>query len=278
MNAEELFIDSLSLIERIAASAARRQRLPDADLDDFASIVKLKFIENDYEVLKKFQGRSSLSTYLTAVIHRVLLDYRIHEWGKWHASAEAKRLGSLAVDLERLLHRDGRSLEEALPILTKSDPSLTPELAEDLVRRLPSRPPKRRMVALEDAAAVTAPDHELVTFDREEVSSRLSATVTTFIDGLPSDERLPFRLRFENGMTVAQIARSMKLDQKLLYRTIDRQLRALRALLEDEGVSTEEVAGLIADRSVVLDFGFRNERSRPSIDQADGARPKEISR
>jgi RNA polymerase sigma factor for flagellar operon FliA len=44
--------------------------MPGVEADDFASHPKLKLIEDDYAILRKFQGRSSLRTYLTVVIER----------------------------------------------------------------------------------------------------------------------------------------------------------------------------------------------------------------
>src|SRR5712691_4446497 len=75
MTLEQLFLSELALIERIIAWVSARHYLRGADAEDFASIVKLRFIENDYEILSRFEGRSSLKTYLAAVINRVYLDY-----------------------------------------------------------------------------------------------------------------------------------------------------------------------------------------------------------
>src|SRR5213595_2261932 len=143
MDARELLEANLDLIERVIRFTARRQRLEESECEEFASIVKLKLVENDYGVIRKFQGRSHLSTFITIVVKRMLLDYRIHHWGKWHASAEAKRLGDLAVDLEQLLLRDGRTIDEALPMLRGRYPDTTREMLEEIAERLPERRARR---------------------------------------------------------------------------------------------------------------------------------------
>ena len=94
-----------------------RHHLPGSEADDFGSHVKLKLIEDDYAILRKFEGRSNLRTYLTVVIQRLFLDYRIKAWGKWRPSAEAKRSGPVAILLERLTQRDGYGLEEAVELM-----------------------------------------------------------------------------------------------------------------------------------------------------------------
>src|SRR5947209_1314930 len=125
LHPRQLLEDNLDLVERVIRFTSRRQRLDEADAEEFASTVKLRLIENDYAIVRKFQGRSHLSTFLTIVVQRMLLDYRIHHWGKWHASAEAKRLGDVALELEQLLHRDGRTIDDALPLLRAQHPEAT---------------------------------------------------------------------------------------------------------------------------------------------------------
>jgi DNA-directed RNA polymerase specialized sigma24 family protein len=90
---------------RAISFVSSRHHLPGSEADDFGSHVKLKLIEHDYAILKKFEGRSNLRTYLTVVIHRLFLDYRIKAWGKWRPSAAAKRCGGVAILLERLTRR-----------------------------------------------------------------------------------------------------------------------------------------------------------------------------
>ncbi|MFN8061279.1 MAG: hypothetical protein U0Q12_19115 [Vicinamibacterales bacterium] len=67
---EALFLQHLSLIDRTAAFVARRRHMRVDRIRDFQSDVRLKIIEDDYAVLRKFQGRSRISTYLTTVIAR----------------------------------------------------------------------------------------------------------------------------------------------------------------------------------------------------------------
>src|SRR4051812_9136398 len=114
---DQLFLKSLPLIEKLIAFASRRSRFSREDAEDFSSWVKLKLIEDDYGVLRKFKGGCNLGTYLSVVIQRLAQDYRNHLWSKWRPSAEAIRLGPLAVRLEQLLVRDDYSFEEACQIL-----------------------------------------------------------------------------------------------------------------------------------------------------------------
>jgi len=246
--AERFFLSQLPTIERIVAFVCRRNRLPDAEAEDFRSLVQLKLIENDYEVLRRFRGRSSLRTYLTVVIQRRFLDYRISEWGKWRPSAEARRLGPLAVELERLTVRDGLSRDEAIESLaTRTGASASRDELLETHRRLPSRAPRRR-VGEEGAQDVPASDDvEREVFRRELLRSGQKAEIglRAAVSDLPPQDRLILRMRFEEGFTVAEIASSLRLPQKPLYRRIDGILGSLRRRLEADGLNASEVTDFL---------------------------------
>ena len=117
MDYERLFLENLSTVERLARSIALRHRLPPDALEDFAGTVRLKLIEGDYRILREFEGRSSLNTYLTIVISRLFLDYRDGFWRRWRPSARAIALGPDAVLIEQLTAREGHTLSEALQLM-----------------------------------------------------------------------------------------------------------------------------------------------------------------
>ena len=51
MDARELLESNLALIERITAFVCRRQRLSPDDAEEFAGVVRLRLVENDYAIL-----------------------------------------------------------------------------------------------------------------------------------------------------------------------------------------------------------------------------------
>lgn len=263
--ADALLTENLPVIERAVAFACRRYGLRPDEAEELESIVKLKLIENDYAILNAYERRSSFATFISIVVQRMAIDFRVHEWGKWHASAEAKRIGPLAIDLERLLHREGRTIEEAATILRESR-----ETVEQLAARLPARAPRRRDVAIEEAepAAVTRPaDAEELVFagERRKTSERVSAIVSALLSRVPDDEQLILQLRFEGGMTVAQISRALQIDQKLTYRRIERRVRELKEELLRAGVDSRDVLDLIGHDEAALRFNFGKRQTRPSI-------------
>jgi RNA polymerase sigma factor for flagellar operon FliA len=274
MDARALLEANLDLIEKVIRFTARRKRMDESEREEFASVVKLKLVENDYAVIRQYKGRSKLGTYVNTVVERMFLDYRIHHWGKWHTSAEAKRLGKLAVDLEQLLNRDGRSLEEALPMLRHQHPETTRETLKRIAERLPQRRARRRMVDLSEAEGVPveqATDEPLMMAERQRASKKLSSVLRDAIGRLPEKDRLLLQLRFDSGMTVAQISRSMRCEQKLLYRRMEKLLLDLRAELERAGIKPSEAADLIGREGAALESVLGTPVMCPSTNDEEGS-------
>ncbi|HEX7153022.1 MAG TPA: sigma-70 family RNA polymerase sigma factor [Thermoanaerobaculia bacterium] len=258
---DELFLRELSTIEGAIRRACRRGRLYGADAEDFESHVKLKLIENDYAILRKFEGLCSFQGYISVVVKRFLLDLRNHTLGKWHASAEAKRLGETAMQLEQLLHRDRLTLDEAVQLMLRGDATLERETLVALSERLPRRRTRLREVgseALEYEPAGVMDEADSVVLEQERVGlgRTVSVLVREAIDSLPEEDRLIFRLRYEEGMTVAQVSRTLKMEQKPLYRRIEHRLREFRQKLETAGVRASFIDELIDQPCVDLDFGL----------------------
>src|SRR3954469_25847882 len=107
---EAQFVDNLPCIERAVASFARRYGMSHDEVADLSSSIKLRIVEDRYEVFRRFRGESSLSTYLTVVVTMSAREYRVAEKGRWRPSAEAQRRGPVAVRLETLASQKGHSL------------------------------------------------------------------------------------------------------------------------------------------------------------------------
>ncbi len=141
---EKLFLDNLKLIERVVAWACRTHYCRGEEAEDFAGQIKIKLVDNDYAVLRKYSGKSTLKTYLSAVVLNYFHDYRNHLWGKWRPSAEAVRLGEVAIKLEELVWRDSRTFDEACETLRINYKLDTPQAELDrIAARLPQKPPRR---------------------------------------------------------------------------------------------------------------------------------------
>jgi RNA polymerase sigma factor (sigma-70 family) len=257
----DFFLRHLEVINRAIHASCRRASLRDEEWDDFASHLKLKLIEDDYAVIRKYERRSSFMAFISVVIQRALLDYRIAQWGKWHASMQARRLGDVGVTIEAILVRDGKTVDEALPALLRRWPELTRDRVREMLDTLPARTLRPRDVSLDEAAdaiGATAQSIDEAAFeaDRLDLSRRIGAVVRETMNDLDEYSRAIFRLRFQGGMSVADISRTLKIDQKPLYRKIQRVLVAFRERLEEAGITSDAAMEVLVSRNADFDFGF----------------------
>ena len=236
---ESLFIDLLPQIERIVAVVCRRHGRRGAEAEDFLGEVRLKLIADRYAVLRKFNGKSKLSTYLTSVIANLSRDELIRRSGKWHASKKAKDLGTSAVRLEELVVREGRRFDEAIELLVRNEGvEETVEELQQIAEKLPPRV-RRRFESEESLASLHAPedaDHEVCQREAAVYRARLRSDLEAALATLPTEEdRVLVRLHLRDGVKIAQVARMLNLEQRPLYRRVQRLKEALRQTLEAQG-------------------------------------------
>jgi len=227
----DLLADQYRHVERAVSLVARRHRLDRDETDELESAVNLKLVERGYLVLRKFEGRSQLATYLVTVVTRVCLDLRAARWGKWRASVPARRLGATAIRLERLLQRDGLPFDQACEVLRTN--CRVPETVGELARMRDELPVRHRVrFCGADALALIpahAPDDQRA--DGMPAREALEARLARAVAALAEDERRLIQLRFDRGWTVARIAGELGLPPKAAYRTFDRIFRQLRRAL-----------------------------------------------
>jgi RNA polymerase sigma factor (sigma-70 family) len=273
---EALFLSQLELIERVISFVSSRHHLPGADADDFGSHVKLKLIENDYGVFRKFRGRSSLRTYLTTVIGRLFQDYRNSAWGKWRPSAEAVRAGAVAILLERLTVRDRYGFEEACELMAMNHQVTVPRAElEAIAARLPNRVRRRfeSEEALADVAADQRPlDEAAADAERAAAAARVQTALVEAMRALSPPDRLICALHFHDGRKFVEIARLLRREPKAFYRHVDQLMKQLRAALTASGIDGAAALEIFKSAAVSIDWRGDTEGTaepRPSNPEGD---------
>lgn len=249
MTSEELFLTHLRFIEKVATHVARRFRFSREETEDLVSWVKQKLCEDNYGIIRKFQSKSSFRTYLTTVINHLAQDYQNHLRGKWRPSAEAKRQGPLAVLLEQLLARDGFTFDQACKILRTNHHVEEPlEKLEELAGKLPHRNPPRRMVGEEELrerpGTAPNPEQDLLNHDKAEKERKVLVLLRKVWAPLDGEDKLIVRM-WVSGFKIVAIAETLRLEQKSLYRRLEKIFKALRAELEKRGVTSDDVQGIL---------------------------------
>jgi RNA polymerase sigma factor (sigma-70 family) len=245
---EEIFLANLGLVDDVVSFIARRHRLSPTDGEEFASLARLKLIENDYAALRAFKGESSLRTYLVTVLNHLFLDDRTARWGRWRPSAVAKRLGPTALLLERLTARDGLSVDAAIE--TARTNHGVPETVADLyalVERLPGRVPRRPSGEEPEDLPDPSPgaDAAVLALERSVSSDRIGDALERALTALEPRARLVLRLRFQDRLPVNRIAAVVGEDPKRLYRTIEKLLLHLHESMTHDGIHADEVRDLL---------------------------------
>ena len=258
MAIHHLYSEHADTIESVLAYTRRAHRLSADDGDEFSSWARLRLLEDDSAILRKFRGQSSPKTFLVTVIQRLFLDWRIKEWGKWRPTADARRLGPVAIELERLIGRDGIEYEAAVETLLSKGTALTRDECDRIWGELPRRGARRRTG--EDVLVHVpspAPSHDPVESAEGHASAhRARIALADAIPSLTPQEQLIVRLRFQDGFTVARIAQLIGEEQKPLYRRIEQILGRLRTALTAAGVTADEVRDLLGNPAVELGAVF----------------------
>jgi len=265
--AEAIFLDNLTAIENIAAYTARRYRLDTDEREEFIAEVNLALVSDDYKALREFEGRSKLETYLFTIIGRIYWEWRHRVRGRWRPSSKAKSLGEVAVQLEELIHRDGLLLSEAAQIL-RDRHGIAPGKTERLMAALPNRIRHQTVAGVEDdtlTSQTVPPDQALENRERERLGHRVRRAVADALAQRSAEDRLILELSFRDGIKTVDIAHSLGIPVKKLYKRIDRILARLHKALVRAGFGNEDREELFAAIRLATLAG---ERAEPGAEEA----------
>ncbi|WP_414678344.1 sigma-70 family RNA polymerase sigma factor [Longimicrobium sp.] len=250
----KLFQEHLEWIDQIARKAAVRHGMSRDEANDFVSWIHLQLLENNYAALRHYRGTSSFRTFLAVVIASLTIEYQRSRLGRWRASAAALRLGPVAVRLERLIYREGYSLQQAAEVLNSQ--GITTSGATELGRllgHLPTREPLRpSSVDIEGSEAdgrvlASEADDRVLASEAERERVRILSVLTRVLATLPVEDQVIARFRFFEGLSIGDIARALNVESKPLYRRVDRLLRNLRSALEHEGIDAQRVSAALSE-------------------------------
>ena len=258
MAIQNLYSEHSDTIESVLAYTRRAHRLSADDGDEFSSWARLRLLEDDCAILEKFRGLSTFKTFLVTVIQRLFLDWRIKEWGKWRPTADARRLGPVAVELERLVLRDHIEFEQAAETLISRGTAVSRDECDRVWGELPRRPSRQRAGehALDAVPSSTTVRDSVAVEEQIASADKARTALAGALPALTAQEQLIIRLRFQDGVTVARIAQLIGEEQKPLYRRIEQILGRLRTTLTNAGVTADEVRDLLGNPVVELGAVF----------------------
>lgn len=230
----------------------RFERDPDHAADCFQFVCE-RLCEGRFRRLLKFtpHGPAKFSTWLRAVVRNLCLDRRRKEFGRRRMFRSIARLSEVDQQIFQLVYERGLSEAEALSFLTETFPHLTSQLiSEGIVRINNSLSANQAWLlnqrdsiaggsALPDNSAIEmqdiAPDPEARAMFAEQ-----RRILQRAIMRLPAREKLLIRLRYEEGLTLDQIARLLELGNA---QRADRKIKEILFLLRREFESPATVVG-----------------------------------
>jgi RNA polymerase sigma factor for flagellar operon FliA len=249
-NPEILFLEHLDWINRVAEKTCTQHGVWGLEAEDFAASIRLKLMEDDYAIIRNHRGDSSLKTYLAVVVQRKFLDHWREDRGRWRPSAMARRLGPPAPELEALVYRDGFRLDQAGEMLrTSGRTTLSDRDLRGLLKELPPREPRHREVSADELPetqeADDRADKRVTGAETRALRDQVTGALKRAMDRLGAEDQVVVRMHFVDGLTLADVARALKIEQKPLYRRIKRLRDLLRTAMEAEGVHGEDVHDLM---------------------------------
>jgi RNA polymerase sigma factor (sigma-70 family) len=219
---------------------------PDAVADCFLFACE-QLSKNRFRRLQQFKpdGTASFATWLRAVIRRLCIDWHRSEFGRSRIFDSIGRLSSMDQAVFRAIYEDGERAVDALEPLRARFPQFTREKLEESCERiqqslsprqlwlLSTRKPKLASLdgvfvddraPLEEQIRDLAPDPETLAVEREQ-----RAALERALGDLTASDRLLIRLRYEQELTLEQVARLTDLpDAQTADRRIKQILIALR--------------------------------------------------
>jgi RNA polymerase sigma factor (sigma-70 family) len=203
--------------------------------------------EGQFRRLRRFapHGPAKFTTWLRAVVRNLCLDWQRKQFGRPRMFRSVARLSELDQQVFHLVHERGITEQEALLHLAPDFPELTPQILSESIERINqvltpnqnwvlrtrSAFGARRAVAsderterAEPASAALDPETLAVTAQRNRLLGRA-------LRKLPAREKLLLRLRFEEEMTLDQIAKLLQLGNA---QRVDRQIKQILSVLRTE--------------------------------------------
>jgi RNA polymerase sigma factor for flagellar operon FliA len=159
-------------------------------------------------------------------------------------------LGNTAVILEQYIGRDRQPVREAVQrVLSRDDVQVSEAQLNAWAATLPVRD-RPRPVRLDDALPQAAPDRADDAIMAQEMADQrqdVFNALETALSRLPDQDQVIIRLRYWEGLGVATIARRLNIEQKPLYRRLEKNLAELRSELLAAGLDQSVLDDLLPE-------------------------------
>jgi RNA polymerase sigma factor (sigma-70 family) len=240
-----LFLDEYSAT--VLQVVRHVERDPDFVADCFQFVCE-RLSANSLLRLRKFrpQGPAVFSTWLRAVVRNLCLDWRRKQFGRYRLFKSLSRLSVFDQAVFRRLYERGLSLDETFLSLRSTFPDIThAQLGESSARIEKELTTKQRRLL--EARIAQQASQKRASFDETVAHANVSdaapnpeanavlreraTALRRALGRLPERERLLILLRFEQELTLEQVAKLLNLGNA---QRVDRQIKTILAKLREE--------------------------------------------
>lgn len=250
-NSRDAWVEFLDTYSPVLYQTARSCTSAEEDAADCYLHICERLAHEGFRRLLKFkpQGKASFTTWLRVVARNICLDWYRSQYGRVRPFKSVQRLSPLEIEIYNQRFIRGASQEETLQRLEAQFPGVSLVDLSNIEERLQTSLTSRQQwliatrgqpdfdspiaVASEDCEAGAldvadpGPSPEAQLVDREQ-QSQLDKSVA----GLPAQERLLVQLRFEQDLSLEEIARVCGLnDAQQVHRKLAAILKKLRTAM-----------------------------------------------
>lgn len=196
-----------------------------------------QLVMNRFRRLRAFKsgGTAKFSTWLRAVTRNLCIDWHRKESGRSRPFKSIARLSAFDQHVFRLMYEQGVTAEEGLRLLIPAYPDVTEESLAESRHRIDTRLTTRQRWLLNTRSPEPMSTTDLDVVDSHVIDPRANPETQAILNEryrnlvrklsrLSNQDRLLVRLRFEQELTLEQIAKLLDLGNA---QRVDRQLKQI---------------------------------------------------
>lgn len=229
---------------------------------ELSNVVLDTLRKEDFKILKNFNGRSKITTYLTVIISRKFVDIIRVKMGRSREKERAKEYGDLGLRVYKSIFVEKNSINEFYNIVIhENEKKITLDKIEEIVDKIkgkkrydkndlenfPESPVKKGIHANEGEVLVKdknkTPEYQMISEEKEKT---INKNLELILSKLTAEEKFIIKLRFFNEeddkkKRVEIISNLLNINKKAVYKRVDRILKKCKKILDKNGINTNDL-------------------------------------
>ena len=169
-----------------------------------------KLKENKFYRIKQFQGRSTFKTFLISITNRLIIDFY------------RKRHGRPSKGIKTLDNGNPKSNRTRFVVFSQEDVS-------------------------EAVDRSALPDELATQTESSEIKQKMAKIVKSMSTDLSPEDRLILKMKYYDDHKVSEIARILQLEQKALYRRLNRLMARFKEEILKDGLNINDIHEALRD-------------------------------